>query len=68
MNAGPGHLSRLQNWEDPTSTDDNIPNAQLFALKIVDDCYEYIMNFLTTESALDGFSTTEKKQFVVKDA
>ena len=34
---------------------------------MVDDYYENIIQFLTMESALEVFSTTQKKQLVVKD-
>ena len=47
FNLGLDHLSRLENGEEPTSLDDNIPNAQLFTVKMVDGYYEYIMHFLT---------------------
>ena len=36
LNVGPDHVSRLENGEDPTSLDDNLPDTQLFALKMVE--------------------------------
>ena len=36
MNKGPGHLSRLEHGEEPTSLDDTLPDAQLLAIRKVD--------------------------------
>ena len=30
LNAGPDHLSRIENGEEPTNIDDGLPDAQLF--------------------------------------
>jgi hypothetical protein len=30
LNAGPNHLSRITNGEEPSSLEDNLPDAQLF--------------------------------------
>ena len=32
LNLGPDHLSRLESGEEPTSLDESLPNAQLFAI------------------------------------
>ena len=32
LNLGPDHLSRLESGEEPTSLDEGLPNAQLFAI------------------------------------
>jgi hypothetical protein len=37
MNKGPDHLSRLEHGEEPTSLEDTLPDAQLLAIRIVDD-------------------------------
>jgi hypothetical protein len=37
LNAGPDHLSRITNGEEPSSLEDNFPNAQLFLVHIVDE-------------------------------
>ena len=37
LNAGPGHLSRLQTGEEPTNIEDNLPDSQLFAIIVEDD-------------------------------
>jgi len=43
LNIGPDHLSRIEIGEEPTNIDDNLPNAQLFAIKIADDHFTYII-------------------------
>jgi hypothetical protein len=37
MNKGPDHLSRLEHGEEPTSLEDTLPDAQLLAIRKVDD-------------------------------
>jgi len=37
LNARPNHLSRLEIGEEPTSIKDNLPDAQLFTIRVVDD-------------------------------
>jgi hypothetical protein len=37
MNKGPDHLSRLEHGEEPTSLDDTLPDAQLLAIRKMDD-------------------------------
>jgi hypothetical protein len=39
LNAGPDHLSRVTNGEEPTNLEDNSPDAQLFSVQIVDDYF-----------------------------
>jgi hypothetical protein len=43
LNAGPHHLSRVTNGEEPTNLEDNFPDAQLFLVQIFD---EYIENII----------------------
>ena len=51
----------LESGEEPVNLDDSLPDAQLFAMKIVDVYYEYIVHFLTTRREPEGFNTTHKK-------
>ena len=37
LNVGPDHLSRIKSGEEPTSLEDNLPDAQLFAIHMMDD-------------------------------
>ena len=39
LNLGPDHLSRLESGEEPTNLDAGLPDAQLFAIHIVDDYF-----------------------------
>jgi hypothetical protein len=48
MNKGPDHLSKLEHREEPTSLDDTLPNAQLLAIRKVDDHFAEIVKFMST--------------------
>jgi hypothetical protein len=39
LNAGPDHLPRVTNGEEPKNLEDKFPNAQLFSVQIVDDYF-----------------------------
>jgi hypothetical protein len=43
MNKGLGHLSRLEHGEEPTSLEDALPNAQLLAIRKIDDHFRKIV-------------------------
>src|SRR5277367_2492833 len=66
LNLGPDHLSRLESGEEPTSLDESLPDAQLFAIQMVDDYFQDIVQFLSTGIAPSGMSTQQKKQLAVK--
>ena len=66
LNVGPNHLSRLELSEEPTSLEDNLPDAQLFAIHITDDYFVDIIEFLTTGTAPVEYSRKQKKRLVVK--
>ena len=68
LNAGLGHLSRREIGEELNSLDNFLPDAQLFVVKMVDGYFEYIIHFLSTGRETKIFSTTQKKQLVVKAA
>jgi hypothetical protein len=36
LNAGPDHLSRVTNREEPTNLEEKFPNAKLFPVQIAD--------------------------------
>jgi hypothetical protein len=42
-NAGPDHLSRVTNDEEPTNLEDNFPDAQLFLVQIADEYFADII-------------------------
>ena len=37
LNLGLDHISRIESGEEPSNLEDNIPNAQLFAINMFDD-------------------------------
>jgi hypothetical protein len=43
MNKGPDHLSRLEHGEEPTSMEDTLPDAQLLAIRNIDDHFADIV-------------------------
>jgi hypothetical protein len=68
MNAGPNHLSRVTNGEEPTNLEDNFPDAQLFLVQVVDEYFVDIIEYLSTGIVPQEFSTTQKKNMVVRAA
>ena len=58
---GLGHLSRIEIGEEPTGLEDNLPDAQLFAITAFDDQYKDIIYFLNIGFAPTKFTTTKKK-------
>jgi hypothetical protein len=65
MNKGPDHLSRLENGEEPTSLEDTLPDAQLLAIRRVDDHFIEIVQFLSTGLEPSEYTIIQKKQLVV---
>ena len=66
LNSGPNHLSRLESGEEPGNLDDSLPDAQLFVVNMFNDHFKNTIHLLTIGYAPEGFSTTYKKQLVVK--
>ena len=48
------------------SIDEGLPDGQLFRVDIADDYYDQIIEFLVTRVTSEYFSTSQKKQLVVK--
>jgi hypothetical protein len=65
MNKGPNHLSRLGHGEEPTSLEDTFLDAQLLAIRKVDDHFTEIVQFLSTGIAPSEYTIIQKKQLVV---
>ena len=60
MNVGPDHLSRIESGEEPTSLENNLPEAQLFAVTMIEDQnkeFNAIILFLSIGYAPEGFTT-----------
>ena len=50
LNVGPDHLSCIENGEEPTILEEGLLDAQLFAIKVVDEKFVDIIHFLTNKS------------------
>jgi hypothetical protein len=66
MNKGLDHLSRLEHGEERTSLEDTLPDAQLLAIRKIDDHFTEIVEFLSTRMALSEYTITQKKELVVR--
>jgi len=56
MNAGLDHLSRIEMSEEPTSLEEGLLDAQIFAVHVVNGHFEDIIHFLTTGTTLKEYS------------
>jgi len=61
LNEGPDHLSKLELGEEGGNLDDNLLDAQLFSIKMVDDDFWDVIQFLSTGVAPVDYTTMEKK-------
>jgi hypothetical protein len=68
MNKGSDHLSRLEHGEEPTSLEDTLSDAQLLAIRKIDDHFSDIIQFLSTGMAPSEYTIPQKKQLVVRAA
>jgi hypothetical protein len=66
MNKGPDHLSSLEHGEEPTSLEDTLSDAQLLAIRNIDDHFAKIVQFLSTGMAPSEYTIPQKKQLVVR--
>jgi hypothetical protein len=66
MNAGPDHLSRVTNGEEPTSLEDTFCDTQLFSVQVTDDYCVDIIEYLSTGTAPQEFNTAQRKNLVVR--
>jgi hypothetical protein len=64
LNVGPDHLSRVTNGEEPTNLEDNFPYAHIFSIHIVDDYFKEIIQYISTGTAPQGYTTAQKKNLV----
>ena len=65
MNVGPDNLWRVTNGEEPTNLEDNLPDAQLFSVQVVDEYFVDIIEYLSTRVEPQEFSTMKKKNLEV---
>ena len=59
-------MSRIESGEEPTNLEDNLPDAQLFEVIVVDKKFEAITHLLSTGYAPKRFTTMQKKHLVIK--
>jgi hypothetical protein len=57
LNAGPDHLSRVTNGEEPMNLEYNFLDAQLFSVHIADDYFTEIIQCLSTGTAPQEYTT-----------
>ena len=57
LNAGPDHLSRVTNGEEPTSLEDNFSDVQLFSIQIDDDYFADIIQYLSIGTTSQEYTT-----------
>jgi len=68
LNVGPYHLSKITNGEEPSNLEDKFPDAQLYLVHIVDECFVDIIDFLIIRFPPKEFTTVQKKKLVVRAA
>jgi hypothetical protein len=66
MNKGPDHLSRLEHGEEPTSLEDTLSDAQLLAIRKINDHFTEIVQFLSTGMTPSDYTIPKKKHLVVR--
>jgi hypothetical protein len=66
VNAGPDHLSRVTNGEEPTNLEENFLHSQLFSLQVVGEYFINIIQFLSTRVVPQESSIVQKKNMVVR--
>jgi hypothetical protein len=68
MNKGPDHLSRLEHGEEMTNLEDALSDAQMLAIRKIDDHFIEIFQFLSTGMVPSEYTIPQKKQLVVRAA
>jgi hypothetical protein len=68
LNAGPDHLSRITNGEEPTNLEDKFPDVQLFSFQVVDEYFFDIIEYLSIGTVPHNFNIVKKKNPVVRVA
>lgn len=61
LNTGLDHLSRLEIGEEQMAIKDNLINAQLFAIRVIDDHFENIIQLLNIIMAPSEYTMQNKK-------
>lgn len=66
LDVGPDHLSWIENDEEPTSIDEGLPDAHLFVVRVADEHFADIIQFMSTGTTHEGYTTQHKKELVVR--
>jgi hypothetical protein len=66
LNAGPDHLSRVTNGEEPTNLEENFLDEELFSVQVDDEYFTNISEYLSTRVVPQDFSIVQKKNRVFK--
>jgi hypothetical protein len=67
LNAGPNHMSRITNGEEPRILEYNFPDAQLFSVQSFYEYFVDIIEFLSIGFSPKEYNTVQKKNLVVRD-
>ena len=54
--------------KEENSLEEGLPDAQVFVVGIADDHFSDIIQFLSMGTTLEGYSTQQKKELVVRSA
>lgn len=65
LNARPDHLSCIKTGEEPTNLEEGLPDAQCFAVCVMDSHFEDIIHFLMTGIVQEGYTSQREKELVV---
>jgi hypothetical protein len=68
MNKGLDHMSRLEHGEEPTSLENTLSDAQLLAIRNIDEHFKDIVQFPSTGITPAKYTIPQKKQLVVRAA
>jgi len=55
LNVRPDHLTRIEDGEELTNLEEGLPDAQLYAVHVMDGHFEDIIHFLTTGTVPQGY-------------
>ena len=59
-------MSQTETGEELTTLEEGLPDAQLFAVRVIDEHFKYIIHFLTIGIAPKEYSIQQKKELVVR--
>jgi hypothetical protein len=68
LNAGPDHLPRITNGEEPMNLEDNFPDEKIFSFQVVNEYFFDIIQYLSTGNAPREFNIAQKKNRGVRVA